>query len=159
MATEKLHFRVGLAGTYWSRRPRYSVAVNNTVVVSDAEITGASAEIQPDGRIQAPDVEYVEFTHEVEEGPVELQIRLLDKLDTDVVENANKTGILKDLLLNIRSVEIDEIDLGNLMYSQSQFVGDESHRPVLDACVDLGWRGTWTLRFESPFYIWLLENI
>lgn len=159
MASEKLHFRVGLAGTYWSRRPKYSVAVNNTVVVADAEITGISAVIQPDGRIQASDVEYVEFTHEVEDGPVQLQIRLLDKLDTDVVENADKTGILKDMLLNIRSVEIDEIDLGNLMYSQSQFVGDESHRPVLDNCVDLGWRGTWTLRFESPFYIWLLENI
>ena len=81
------------------------------------------------------------------------------KDDTDVVQSEDKTEILKDLLLNIKTVEIDEIDLGNLVFTNSEFVGDDSSRPVLDKCVDLGWNGTWTLPFESPFYIWLLENI
>jgi len=76
-----------------------------------------------------------------------------------VIQNADKTAIEKDMLLHIRSIEIDEIDLGNLLWSKSQYVGDDVTRPVLDNCVDLGWNGTWTLAFASPFYIWLLENI
>lgn len=159
MSSERLHFRIGLAGTYWSRRPCYSVAVGDHMIVDQAEISTQSCVMQEDGKIICTDTQYVEFDHEVEEGPVELRIRLTNKIMTDTVENADKTGILKDMLLNIRSVEIDEIDLGNLVYSKSQFCGDESYRPVLDNCVDLGWCGTWTLRFESPFYIWLLENI
>jgi hypothetical protein len=29
----------------------------------------------------------------------------------------------------------------------------------LQNCVNLGWNGKWTLPFQSPFYIWLLESI
>ena len=56
-------------------------------------------------------------------------------------------------------MEIDEVDLGMLIYSKSVFTGDDPDRPVLDNCINLGWNGTWMLSFESPFYIWLLENI
>ena len=62
------------------------------------------------------------------------------------------------MLLNIESVEIDEIDLGNLLFT-AKFIGDDPSRPVLDKCKHLGWNGAWTLEFASPFYIWLLENI
>lgn len=145
--TEKLHFKIGVGGTYWKKVPVYSILVNDQLIQTTA-IASPSGE-----------VDIVEFDVELEEGPATLNIRLENKDDTDVVQSADKTEILQDLLLNIKTVEIDEIDLGNLVFTKSQFVGDDSTRPVLDKCVDLGWNGTWTLPFESPFYIWLLENI
>ena len=144
---EKLHFKIGLAGTYWDKKPRYGIVVNDQAVKID-NISSPSGE-----------VEYVEFDVDIEEGPCRLKIKLVNKEFTDTVENEDKTAIVKDLLLHIKSVEIDEIDLANLIYTKSRFVADDPNRPELDMCIDLGWNGTWILDFESPFYIWLLENI
>ena len=145
--TETLHFKIGLAGTYWAKHPIYSVLINDAVYFTK-EVDVASGETF-----------YVEFDAEVEEGPCALKIRLENKDWTDTVQNEDKTEIVNDMLLNICSVEIDDINLGNLIYTKTQFVGDDTDRPVLDKCQDLGWNGAWILAFESPFYIWLLENI
>jgi hypothetical protein len=144
---EKLHFKIGLTGTYWDKKPEYSILINDQVIKRDT-VTSASGETF-----------FVEFDAEVEEGPASLKIRLENKDCTDTIQNEDKTAILKDMLLNIKSVEIDEIDLASLIFTKTQFVGDDADRPVLDKCIDLGWNGTWTLPFDSPFYIWLLENI
>lgn len=146
---EKLHFKIGLSGTYWAKRPIYSIVVNDSVIET-REITTASDEVF-----------YVEFDREVSEGACTLKIRLENKASSDTVkddENTEEFVIVKDLLLNIESVEIDEIDLGNLLYT-AKFIGDDPSRPVLDKCKHMGWNGAWTLEFASPFYIWLLENI
>ena len=145
---EQLHFKVELAGTYWAKHPVYTVLFNGTVVKTE-EISAASGESF-----------FVEFDQEVTEGTTyQLQVRLENKADSDTVENEDKTAIIKDMMLHIRSIEIDEIDLGDLVWKNGLFTGDDPARPVLDQCVDLGWNGTWVLEFESPFYIWLLENI
>lgn len=145
--TEKLHFKISLSGTYWSKQPVYTILVNDDVIKTDT-ITTASDEVF-----------VVEFDKELTEGPATLKIRLENKDNSDTVQNEDKTEILKDILLNIVDIEIDNIDLGTLKYSKSQFVGDDLTRSVMNECVNLGWNGTWTLSFESPFYIWLLENL
>ena len=82
-----------------------------------------------------------------------------------------KGDILNDQLLNIKSIEIDEIDLGGLVYdgvytpqypepwaTQQREAGvalEESFKNV----TRMGHNGTWTLKFSSPFYMWLLENL
>ena len=144
---ETLHFKIELAGTYWANQPRYSVLVNDDVITTDTISAESGASV------------FVEFDHTVTEGNVDLKIRLENKTNRDVIQNEDKTAILKDMLLHIKRIEIDEIDLGILLWSKSQYVGDDATRPVLDNCVDLGWNGTWTLALTSPFYIWLLENI
>jgi len=144
---ETLHFKIELAGTYWAKQPQYSVLVNDDLIKTDI-ITAASG-----------DSVFVEFDHTINEGGVSLNIRLENKTDSDVIENEDKTAIVKDMLLHISRLEIDEIDLGDMIWSKTEFVGTDAARPVLDKCVDLGWNGTWTLKFYSPFYIWLLENI
>ena len=154
MEKETLHFRIGLSGTYWDRPPQYSVLVNYTAVVNSALVDVPSDEIF-----------YVEFDSESDVELNMLQIRLENKTNTDTVENADKTGIVKDLLLNIVTVEIDEIDLGHLIYNLSEYHVD---RPVeyngeivkiIKNCVNLGWNGEWRLQWTNPFYIFLLENI
>jgi hypothetical protein len=148
---EKLHFKIGLTGIYWGKRPEYTVLVNDREIVRK-QVETASEELF-----------YEEFDVDVEEGPATLKIRLENKEDSDVkkdnYEDPENFNIIGDLQLSIKSVEIDEIDLANMIYTKTEFVGDDTGRPVLDRCVDLGWNGTWTLPFESPFYIWLLENI
>jgi hypothetical protein len=147
---EKLHFKITLGGTYWKKVPIYSISVNDQLLFNK-EITSPSGEY-----------ELIEFDADVKEGPCTLNIRLENKDNNDVVKddpNSTDFKIVNDLLLNIKNIEIDEIDLGNLIFTKSQFVGDDKDRPVLNTCIDLGWNGTWTLSFDSPFYIWLLENI
>jgi hypothetical protein len=147
LTSESLHFKIELAGTYWKKRPIYSILVNEKLIETK-EISAPSGETF-----------YVEFDTELEEGPNKLHIRLDNKDWTDTVQSIDKTEILKDMLLNIKSVEIDTINIGDIVFTHSVFTGDDPDRPVLDKCVDLGWNGTWTLPFETPFYIWLLETL
>ena len=149
-STENLHFKIGLSGVYWDKKPQYTVLVNDTKY-SEGIISQESGI-----------VEFIEFDVSVDEGPCKLTIRFENKTNDQVVkddETKEDFVIVKDMLLHIDSVEIDDIDIGELTWRKSTFVGDDPSRPVLDNCVDLGWNGSWTLPVESPFYIWLLENI
>lgn len=142
---ETLLFKIGLSGTYWDKQPAYSVLLNGTEYQAGFVTT---------------DTTYVEFSAEVEEDTeCILQIRLNNKTDDDVIQNEDKTAILKDLLLNIESIEIDEIDLDQLKWSASEFIADDPERPILKQCTNLGWNGAYTLKFTSPFYLWLLESM
>ena len=149
---EKLHFKLGLAGTYWNKQPVYSVYINDSIIVQSASVTAASEEVF-----------YIEFDAEVTEGSTaSLTVTLENKTNQDTVKDDDTREdftIVKDMLLHIKSIEIEEIDLSSLIYTKSIFVGNDLTRPTLDNCIDLGWNGKWSLQFESPFYIWLLENI
>ena len=143
-AVETLLFKVSLSGSYWDKIPQYEILVNDSVV--------ASGYAPADGITE-------EFTANVtEETSNLLKIKLINKTDSDVVENDDKTAIVKDMLLNIDAIEIDGIDLGQLKWSHSEFVATDASRPTLKSCVNLGWNGTYTIEFTSPFYLWLLEN-
>lgn len=143
---ETLKFRIGLSGTFWDKVPQFSILVNNKVYES--------------GSIDNKATQYFEFTTELEENQIhELKIRLENKSNEDTVQNETKTAIIKDLLLNIDSIEIDDIELDQIKWSASEFVPDDSTRPRLDNCVNLGWNGAYVIQFTSPFYLWLLENM
>jgi hypothetical protein len=155
MDKETLHFKVGLSGTSEKKQPRFSIAVDGNVV-------------QEDILSQAPNVtEYFEFDVSLTEEPHELQISLLNKESADTVKDASG-NIVGDMMLNIDSVEIDEIALGGLLWTASIYnpiypesYTDHDQKNIKDVlnCKNLGWNGVWRLLFTSPFYIWLLENI
>ena len=153
-SVEKLAFKLGLSGTYHDRRPAYSILVNGNIV-AEGEVAVPSGEVF-----------YVEFSADlVEEEDHVLSVRLNNKQSTDVVESADKTAIVKDMLLNIDSVEIDDIDIGSLKWTHSLYRPDVPQKfngttvSELVNCVNLGWNGAWEFAFKSPFYIWLLENL
>ena len=146
--TETLSFRVGLSGTYWDRKPAYSIIIDGVEQVS--------AIIAADSGV----VEYAEFTVAVTEDEEHLlEIKLLNKTDDDTVQSADKNEIVKDMLLNIESISIDDIELGQIKWDQSEFVPVDPARPTLIKCVNLGWNGSYQLKFNSPFYLWLLEKM
>jgi len=147
MAEDKLSFVVNLSGTYWDRRPQFSIWLDDRVVIQ--------SEIH-DGENVIP------FERTVDSGAHTLKIRLENKTNKDtIVENGE---VVKDMLLNINDITIDDISLGNLLWTgeylldhPQEFQGKTIDH--LDNCVNLGWNGTYLLKFTTPFYIWLLEKL
>ena len=148
MKEENLTFKISLTGTFWDRRPQFSVWLDDHVV-TQSEIASDAEQI-------------VSFERKIDEGHHELKIRLENKTTNDtVVENGE---VIKDMLLNINDITIDDISLGNLLWS-AEYILDKKQIykgqeiDHLDGCVNLGWNGTYILKFSSPFYIWLLEKL
>lgn len=158
MDKETLHFKIGLSSSL-GKSPEFVISVNDTQFF-DTKLTGKSNEI-----------EYFEFDAELNEGNCFLIIEFKNKTINDTILDING-NIVEDLLLNVDSIEIDGINLGSLLWTASDYRPDYPavHKAKLKAqdielpesvknCVNLGWNGKWTLPFQSPFYIWLLENI
>lgn len=155
MEIEKLKFKIGLSRSSSKKTPEFSIGISGKEFIH----TKISAEPNT--------VEYFEFECELEETIHQLEISLLNKLPLDTVQDENG-NIIEDMLLTVESIEVDEIDLGNLRWSLSSYYpkypnsyNNENQKKVTEVknCIDLGWNGTWVLQFSSPFYIWLLENI
>jgi hypothetical protein len=73
-SSEKLHFKINLAGTYWDKRPIYSILVNDQVIETK-EIETVSEEVFT-----------TEFDAEVNEGSATLKIRLENKDWQDTIQ-------------------------------------------------------------------------
>lgn len=148
MEQESLEFAVTVSGTYWSKKPQFSIWLNNKVVIQ-TEISSESLQTH-------------KFTHTVDEGEQTLRIKLENKTvaDTQIINGE----VANDMLLNIDDISIDNISLGQLLWNAEylldkpqQYNGKEITQ--LDNCVNLGWNGSYILKFSSPFYIWLLEKL
>ena len=159
MATEKLKFKLQLYSTHWNKKPIVDVKINDKSYFKN-EITGTK---------ENPTL--IEFEQECEEGK-DYQL-ILDRSNKDKRQTiVNEKGdILHDQLLHIKSIEIDEIDLGALLFegvyrpqypepwaTQQREAGNNIPETLKNS-VDLGHNGTWTFSFTSPFYMWLLENL
>jgi hypothetical protein len=149
MTTETLTFKISLTGTYWSKKPNFSIFLNDELIE------------QKD--IENESVHEIVFERGVtEDQEHELKIRLNNKQDEDTIVENNQ--IVKDMILNIDGIEIDDVDIGNLRWS-ADYKLDQAHEyngkqtDHMDNCVNLGFNGTYTLKFTSPFYVWLLEKL
>ena len=103
MAIESLKFKIELYSTYWNKPPIVEVKVGDKSYFKN-EIT--STEKEPT---------LIEFTHDCESDKSHnlSLIRTNKNVKETIVEN-NK--IIKDQLLNIKYIEIDEINIGSLIY-------------------------------------------
>jgi hypothetical protein len=158
MATETLKFKLELFATYWDKPPIADIRINEKTYVKK-EIT--STKDKPT---------LIEFEHECEENKsYDLVINRLGKtVNQTVVENGER---VKDQLLHIKNIEIDQIDVGTLVYEgvykpeypepwASQQANAGNKLPItLKNVTEMGHNGTWTFGFSSPFYMWLLENL
>lgn len=147
MSLESLKFDIRLSGTYWDKKPQYSIWLDDNPVVQ--------TELKDTAQLFS-------FERTIDEGLHELKIRLENKTndDTVVVDGA----VVNDMLLNIDDISIDDISLGNLLWGGEYLldapqVYQGKTITHLDSCVNLGWNGTYVLKFSSPFYIWLLEKL
>ena len=155
---EKLKFALELWAEYWDKKPIAEIRIN-------AE-TKYRAEI--DGTEDKPTL--IEFEHELVEGEeYDLQIVRSNKENSQTFLQDGE--IVKDQLLNIKSIEIDDIDIGALVYegiytpeypepwaTDTKKAGKELPESMPNVTC-MGHNGVWSLRFGSPFYMWLLENL
>ena len=160
VAKEKLKFKIGLSGTHPEKQAQYRIGVSGK-----GKVFGVL-------NVPTGETEYIEFEAELPEGDHTLDIEFLNKGFGDTVLDEHGE-IISDMLLNIDSIEIDEIDLGPLKWTLSQYrpiypkdyvqnvIKETGAEPkeVVESCVNMGWNGKWSLPFQSPFYIWLLENL
>ena len=159
MATEKLKFKIELYATMWSKPPHADVLINDISYFND-DITGTE---------DKPNV--IEFEHELlEKNSHYLSIKRSGKSKNQTVVN-EKGDILKDQLLHIKSIEIDEINIGALVFegvytpeypepwaTQQRQAGIELQESFKNV-TGMGHNGKWDFKFEAPFYMWLLENL
>ena len=159
MATEKLKFKIELYATMWDKPPHAEIIVDGKSYF-DGDIT--STEDTPT---------LIEFEAELEEDKnYDLIINRSGKGANQTVVN-EKGDLLKDQLLNIKNIEIDEIDIGGLLYegvytpqypepwaTQQRNSGNELKKTFKNV-TQMGHIGEWKLTFVSPFYMWLLENL
>ena len=136
-----------------NKSPRMLIKINDTVL---GEFDAVPDEV---GILK------VSYNLEIPEGPNELCIALTNKDSTqDTV--VSKTGeILDDLNCEIVGITIEGVELDNLVRDHGTYCLDEvvhfnneEHR-VLPGHTFLSWNGTYKFRFNSPLYIWLLENL
>jgi hypothetical protein len=149
MSHENLKFEVILSGTYWDRKPQFSVWLDDHVIVQ--------SEIAEPSILQS-----IKFERDLNDGPHQLKIRLENKTIQDTI--TNNSEIVKDMLLNIDDIVIDNLSLGSLLWDAEYHLDtpqiyNDNTITRLDRCVNLGWNGTYILNFSSPFYIWLLKKL
>jgi len=159
MGTEKLKFKLELYATMWDRPPHAEILLNDKSYF-DGDITGTE---------DKPNV--VEFEHEFTEG--EESVLIIERLGKNKGQTViNENGdVLKDQLLHIKSIEIDEINIGALVYegvytpqypepwaTQQRQAGVELPESFKNV-TSMGHDGKWRFKFNSPFYMWLLENL
>ena len=155
--TELVEFKIVLDSVWHNAPPKYEVLIDDTV-----QSYGVVEE-----KSENNEEKVITFSLELPEGDHTLKIRLGGKLPkhTTVDDNGN---ILADQLLNIKQIEIDEIELDYLFYSLGYYhrqidivdgspVFDET--PMSDKYKNLGWNGEWRLHFSVPTYMWFLENL
>ena len=159
MATEKLKFKLELYSTMWDKPPIAEILIDHDVQFKGA-ITGTESK---------PDV--IEFEYEMKaEQKYNLILNRSGKGSNQTIVN-EKGDILKDQLLHIKIINIDEIDIGALVFdgvytpiypepwaTQQRESGNDL-RDSFKNVTTMGFDGEWRFAFTSPFYMWLLENL
>lgn len=148
MSVELLNLEIELSGTYWNKRPEFSVWFDDEKILQDKIVF---------------DTHTVKLERELSPGEHELKIRLENKQPSDTLKDDNN-NIVNDMLLNIVSISIGDVPLDQLIRNAEYHLDEpqDYHGKTitrLDSCVNLGWNGSYVLKFSSPFYIWLLEKL
>ena len=159
MATEKLKFKIELYATTWDKPPHAEIVVGGKSYFK-GDIT--STEDNPT---------LIEFEADLEEDKkYDLIINRSGKGVNQTVVN-EKGDILKDQLLHIKRIEIDEIDLGALVFTAlytpqypepwatQQAEAGKELKEAFTNVTQMGHNGEWKFSFSTPFYMWLLENL
>jgi hypothetical protein len=103
------------------------------------------------------------FSHDMsdDDGEHELKIVLKGKT-SDHTEIDEQGNITKDALISVSNIQVYKIDITQLFHTQAQYYHDfnGSQAPVTGKFYKhMGCNGTVSLKFTTPIYLWLLENM
>ena len=166
--SEQLEFVVVLSGTWWRQPPKFAIYIDDKLMVEDVTRAlpsgiGTENESTMTPLDRANSRQEIRFTADLEPGEHRLSVRLMEKTHSDTMFINGQR--IKDMLLNIEAVRIDDVDIENLVFSDSYYdtdrevMYDGQRTQQIRGCTSLGYVGTWHLPFTSPFYLWLLERL
>lgn len=144
---EPVEISISLSSSFWKTAPKTKVFIDETLIF--------------DGTVS--EIKTINWSGDLIEGKHKIVIELYDKDKYQTVMEDNV--IVKDQLLNIDTITFDDIDIGYLKHSLSKYYPDKNHYTdnsvpeIINDCVNLGYNGKWEIEFNTPIYIWLLENI
>lgn len=143
-----MHILINLHGTWWDQPPKCRVCVNH-----QEYFNGSVETIQ-------------KINCQVDESAINqglLEIIMYGKNDSQTL--VQDGTIIKDQLLHIDKIVIDDIDLEHLIFSHGIYLPEypdhiKEDMPIIQKYIDtMGWNGIWKLDFDIPFDIWYLENL
>jgi len=149
MVTEKLKFKLELYATMWDKPPVVNIKINEKSYFNK-EIT--STKCKPTT---------IEFEHKPEASECDL---IIDRSNKDEGQIVIKDGkIIKDQLLHIKSMKINDIDISSLLYqgvyrpkypepwaTQTRALQAGNKLPeTIKNMTDMGHNGTWTFTYSS----------
>jgi len=150
MIIQELPILIELEPTWWDKAPDIQIKFDNEVLF---ETIVSSTRI----------FEFVAKVDEEENQLHLIEIILQNKTDSQtIVENGE---IVKDQLIHVKNITMDEYEIDNLKwilgqyhFNKPQMIGD-TMTDNLPGCTTLGINGVYSLEFTTPYYYWLLENI
>jgi len=103
------------------------------------------------------------FSHDIldDDGEHVLEIEMFGKLPSHTEINEHNE-IVKDAMLSIGNIAFDEIDVTKIVMNLAEYHHDfnGTQIPVIDKFFnDIGCNGRIVLKFTTPIYLWLLENM
>ena len=152
---EQVEIEIVLEGIgYGERWPHILINVNNKTyfdgIVKGKEIVNFTAEIEE------------EFTNN------SLEIIYDNHHYTDSITDDNGT-VIKGKWITVDQIKLEGIDLGNLIYEKSKIYitedwyteqeNKDEFPPIRYFETEISWNSKYVLEFNSPIYIWLLENL
>ena len=159
METEKIKFKLELYSEYFDKPPYVEIYVKDKWCHSGIVV----------GTKDSPNT--IEFFQNLTHGEnYDLKILRTGK-DIEQCQVDSSGNVLKDQLLHIKMIEIDEIDLGSVVYSgvytpeyqepwySQQVKAGKTPQQSFKNVTCMGHNGEWKWTFSSPFYMWLLENL
>lgn len=103
------------------------------------------------------------FVHELSDADAEHELRFVMKNKSTEHTKIDKAGnIVKDACLSVSDLRFDEIDLGHMLTEQAVYTHNfnGTGEQIQDTFFGImGCNGVVSLRFSTPIYLWLLENL
>lgn len=110
----------------------------------------------------------LEFNENFAKKKYTLNITLKNKTNDDTVIN-DAGDMEKSMSVTIDFIEFEDIDISSMLFTHSSYYpkypepwySQQETKPdkFLKNCLDMGWNGTFKLKFRSPIFEWFLENL
>lgn len=144
--SESVKIEIDLSCDFWNHNP-----FDVVVMINDHEIYNGEIEEKTTIKSQL----------ELGEGEHQIKLILSGKTIHDTITDGPGGDIINDVLLNVHDIRFDDISVDKNIWSNSVYQPNNTDAPIelVKNCVNLGWNGVWLFSFETPIYIWLLENL
>ncbi len=143
---DQITFKCSISSTDSSTPLGMRVLLDNVIIYDNSQVSNE---------------EHIEHKMSDADGEHELAFEMFGKLPAHT--KINEAGeILSDVLLIINNINIDEIDISQIFQELAVYHHDfnGTKPPVEDPfCGSMGCNGVVKLKFSTPLYLWLLENM